>query len=127
MDRLQEMKELLSKLYVLLKGDDFNLSLLTQLETSLNLIENEYIDKNKSNKILESRDHQLFEDVFSKTYVGMEQTAEQVYKLMQFVSLLQIKYSESEKKNIFNINNEIDKYNVEIKITEKGIDERNKT
>lgn len=116
MDRLQEMKELLLKLYVLLKGDDFNLSLLMRLETSMSLI-------NKEHKNIESRDNQIFEDLFSKTFKDMQMTSEKVLQLSEFLSLLQIKYSDSKKKNIFNINNEIDRYKLQIKITEKETDE----
>ena len=91
MDRLQEMKELFSKLYVMLRGDYYNKSLITEVETSLSLIEKEHKD-------IESRDHQILEDVFSKTFKDMQDISDQVYKMMQLLSLIQIKYSDSKKK-----------------------------
>ena len=104
MERLHEMKQLLSKCYVLLSGDEFNKSLLTELETSLSLIEKEHTN-------IESRDHQIFEDIFAKTFKDMQETSEKVYNLMKFVSLLQIKYSDSENKHMININNSIERFN----------------
>jgi len=109
MDRLQEMKELFSKLYVMLRGDYYNKSLITEVETSLSLIEKEHKD-------IESRDHQILEDVFSKTFKDMQDISDQVYKMMQLLSLIQIKCSDSKNKNIQNINNEIDGYNKQDKL-----------
>jgi hypothetical protein len=46
----------------------------------------------------------------------MQDISDQVYKMMQLLSLIQIKCSDSKNKNIQNINNEINGYNKQDKL-----------
>ena len=117
-ERLAEMKQMVLDVARRIKGDDYFIGLIQNIETSMNLICKE--QKNLTNEdmiILEKNLNGLISSLHSCTH--------DMYNYCTLVSTLQIKYHDSSttKKNIKNINKELERYdkNVLLKTNKNGV------
>ena len=104
-ERLAEMKQMVLDVARRIKGDDYFVGLIQNIETSMNLICKE--QKNLTNEdmiILEKNLNGLISSLHSCTH--------DMYNYCTLLSTFQIKYHDSSttKKNIKNINKELERY-----------------
>ena len=117
-ERLGEMKQMVLDVARRIKGDDYFVGLIQNIETSMNLICKE--QKNITNEdmiILEKNLNSLISSLHSCTH--------DMYNYSTLVSTLQIKYHDhpQSKKIIKNINKELERYdkNVLLKNNRNGV------
>jgi hypothetical protein len=107
-DRLREMKEMVLDVSKRINGDEFFIGLISKLETSMNLICNEKND-------IADDDMITLEKNLNALIGILHTTQNDIHNYSQLLSTLQIKYtipddSVISKKNIKNINKELDRF-----------------
>lgn len=116
-DRLAEMKQMVLDVARRVKGDDFMIGLIQNVETSMKLLSEESNLAHDDMITLEKNLNELVSSLHSCTH--------DMYNYCTLVSTLQIKYHDSSatKKNIKNINKELERYdkNVLLKNNRNGV------
>ena len=109
-DRLAEMKAMVLDVSKRIKGDEFFIGLIQQLETSMNLICN---DNETGKNEIKGNDLITLEKNLNQLIGKLSQCSVGMYHFSELVSLLQVKYGPDTKqftKNIENINKGIDRF-----------------
>ena len=117
-DRLAEMKQMVLDVARRVKGDDFMIGLIQNVETSMKLLSEE------SN--LAHDDMITLEKNLNELVSSLNSCSSDMYNYTTLVSTLQIKYSEDtpySKKNIKNINKELDRYEKNVLLKNNKIGE----
>tara|TARA_Y100001937_G_C6933982_1_gene247283 strand:- start:226 stop:588 length:363 start_codon:yes stop_codon:yes gene_type:complete len=118
-DRLAEMKKMVLDVARRLKGDDFMIGLIQNIETSMKLISEE-------NPTLAHDDMITLEKNLNELVSSLHSCSNDMYNYSTLVSTLQLKYSEDtpySKKNIKNINKELDRYEKNVLLKNNKIGE----
>jgi len=109
-DRLAEMKAMVLDVSKRIKGDEFFIGLIQQLETSMNLICN---DNETGENEIKGNDLITLEKNLNQLIGKLSQCSVGMYHFSELISLLQVKYRPDTKestKNIENINKGIDRF-----------------
>ena len=116
-ERLAEMKQMVLDVARRIKGDDYFVGLIQNVETSMKLLSEESNLAHDDMITLEKNLNELVSSLHSCTH--------DMYNYCTLVSTLQIKYHDSSttKKNIKNINKELERYdkNVLLKTNKNGV------
>ena len=112
MDRLQEMKKMTLEVHKRIDGDDYFIGYKSQLDKSLSLIKKEHTN-------VASDDLQTLKLNYDALIEKMESCHHDLINYASLLSNLQIKYDDDfdtpiSKRNMKNINNAINKFDVNI-------------
>lgn len=116
-ERLAEMKDMVLNIYKRIKGDDFFIGLIQNIETSMNLV-------CKEQKIVANDDMITLEKNLNALVGRLSECSNDLYRYAELISLLQVKYSEltpNSTRNTKNINNEISRFDKELLLRYKPI------
>ena len=116
-ERLAEMKDMVLNIYKRIKGDDFFIGLIQNIETSMNLV-------CKEQKLVANDDMITLEKNLNALVGRLSECSNDLYRYAELISLLQVKYSEltpNSTRNTKNINNEISRFDKELLLRYKPI------
>lgn len=116
-ERLAEMKAMVLNLSKRIKGDEFFIGLIQNIETSMNLI-------CKEQKTIANDDMITLEKNLNALIGRLSECSNDLYRYSELVSLLQIKYADEttySTRNIKNINNEISRFDKDLLLRYKPI------
>ena len=110
-NRLTEMKSMILDLHKRIKGDDYFIGLKSNLQTSFDLIKKEHKD-------IATDDLETLKSNYDALVKTLDLCHNDLLNYASLLSSLQIKYDDSDgvisKKNIKNINNAINKFDINI-------------
>jgi len=112
MDRLQEMKEMTLDINKRIYGDDYFIGFRSQLQKSIHLVKKEHTD-------IASDDFETLKKNYDALVKKLVSCHEDLIAYASLLSNLQIKYDDDfdspiSKRNIKNINNAINKFDINI-------------
>ena len=116
-ERLAEMKDMVLNIYKRIRGDDFFIGFIQNIETSMNLV-------CKEQKIVANDDMITLEKNLNALVGRLSECSNDLYRYAELISLLQVKYSEltpNSTRNTKNINNEISRFDKELLLRYKPI------
>lgn len=116
-ERLAEMKDMVLNIYKRIRGDDFFIGLIQNIETSMNLV-------CKEQKIVANDDMITLEKNLNALVGRLSECSNDLHRYAELISLLQIKYSADDKtstRSIKNINNEISRFDKDLLLRYKPI------
>ena len=120
-NRLSEMKHMTLDVHRRIKGDDYYIGLKSNLQKSFNLIVKEHKD-------VASDDIETLKTNFDALQKTLDMCHEDLLNFASLISCLEIKYDDSEepvsRKNIKNINKEINRFDINILLRYKTKDEK---
>ena len=116
-ERLAEMKDMVLNIYKRIRGDDFFIGLIQNIETSMNLV-------CKEQKIVANDDMITLEKNLNALVGRLSECSNDLHRYAELISLLQIKYSADDKtstRSIKNINNEISRFDKDLLLRYKPV------
>ena len=116
-ERLAEMKDMVLNIYKRIRGDDFFIGLIQNIETSMNLV-------CKEQKVVANDDMITLEKNLNALVGRLSECSNDLHRYAELISLLQIKYSADDKtstRSIKNINNEISRFDKDLLLRYKPI------
>jgi len=116
-ERLAEMKDMVLNIYKRIRGDDFFIGLIQNIETSMNLV-------CKEQKVVANDDMITLEKNLNALIGRLSECSNDLHRYAELISLLQVKYSADDKtstRSIKNINNEISRFDKDLLLRYKPI------